>query len=238
MTARLVPLLVACLPLVATADVEMRFSDGSTILVGDGRVLFGDSANSVLYVPGRDGLVILNRAQQTFLEMQPGFADKLAAEAAARRERMLAELTPEQRALVEDEITGPEPEQSEFSVKRTGNRREIAGYGCHEAEIVDGSGETKEIVCIASPDDLGIPDDDFQALTGFMVKLAEIAAMAPDDDSFIDLDALGGVPVRTEDIDYGKVSELLSVSTAAVDEDRLEIPEEYAEIPAERLLTQ
>lgn len=231
-------MLLALAPAAVTADVEMRFSDGSTILVGDGRVSFGDATNSVLYVPGRDGLVVVNRQAKTFLEMRPGFADKLAKEAAARREQMLESLTPEQRAIVEDEITGPTEAERQFRVNRTGDSDTIAGFDCHEAEIVDGSGATKEVVCIATPDELGISDEDFRALTGFMAQLAEIAAVAPDDDSFIDLDALGGVPVLSEDLDYGTQSELVSISTSNVDETRLEIPDEYTEIPPEAMLAQ
>jgi hypothetical protein len=229
-------LVFVCAPASVLADVEMKFSDGSNMLVSGGRVLFGESGNSVLFEPGREGLIVLNAAEKTFMEMKPGFADDVAEQ----MEKMLADLPPEQRAMVEQQMPDVRERMKaarpQFEVKHTGKEDEVAGFDCSEAEIVDGDGNAKEIVCIASPDDLGISGKDFRALAAFMTKLAEIAAMAPDEDSFIDLDALGGVPVRSEHVDYGRQSELISISTSGLDASRLEIPDDYTEVSMEAMM--
>lgn len=233
-------LLLLCAPAAALADVEMNFSDGSSMVVREGRVLFGDSVNSVLFEPGREGLIVLNRQQQTWMSMKPGFADEMAARTVKRLESMLPDLPPEERAMAEQQIEDMRAQKDrappEFKVNRTGNRDEVAGFDCHEAEIMDGEGVAKEIVCIASAEELGIEDEDFDALSAFMDQLAEIAAMAPEDDSFIDLEVLGGVPVRSENVDYGEQSQLQTISTAAVDPARLEVPEGYEEVSIESMM--
>ncbi len=233
-------ILILAMPAGVMADVEMMFSDGSSFVVKDGRVLFGDPSNSVLYTPDRDGLIILNNDEKSWMEMKPGFADDVARHLAAQVDEMLAGLTPEEQEQVRDalpEVYSPAPaEAPEFRIERTGKRDVVAGFDCEEAEISGGAGDIDEIVCIATAAELGIPSADFDALTGFMNRLSEIAAMTPDDDSFIDIATLGGIPVRSENIEYGELSELTSMTTTGIDASRLEIPPDYEQVALEDVL--
>ena len=232
--------LMLAVPSGVMADVEMKFSDGSAFVVTDGRVLFGDPSNSVLYTPDRDGLIILNNDEKSWMEMKPGFADEVARHQAAQLDEMLAGLTPEERQQVRDalpEVYAPVPaEAPAFRIKRTGLRDVVAGFDCEEAEISGGAGDINEIVCIATAEELGISSTDFDALTGFMNRLSEIASMSPDDDSFIDIATLGGIPVRSENIEYGELSELTSITTTGIDADRLDIPPDYRKVALEDVL--
>lgn len=232
--------LLLAVPAGVMADVEMVFSDGSAFVVKDGRVLFGDMSNSVLFAPDREGLIILNNDEKSWMEMKPGFADDVARHMAAQLDEMLAGLTPEEREQVRDalpDVYSPTPaEAPEFRIERTGKRDVVAGFDCEEAEISGGAGDIDEIVCVATAAELGIPGADFDALTGFMNRLSEIAAMTPDDDSFIDIATLGGIPVRSENIEYGELSELTSITTTGIDATRLEIPPDYQQVALEDVL--
>lgn len=233
-------LLMFAVPAGVMADVEMVFSDGSAFVVKDGSVLFGDAANSVLYQPDREGLVIINRDEKSWMSMKPGFADEVARHLAAQVDEMLAGLTPEEQAQVREalpEVYSPEPaETPEFRIERTGQRDVVAGFDCEEAEISGGAGSIDEIVCISTAAELGIAGADYEALTGFMNRLSEIAEMTPDDDSFIDIATLGGIPVRSENIEYGELSELTRIATTGIDSARLEIPPDYQQVALEEVL--
>lgn len=232
--------LMLAVPISVMADVEMVFSDGSAYAIKDGHVLFGDPANSVLYAPDRDGLVILNGDEKSWMEMKPGFADEIARHQEEQLDELLATLSPEDQAKVREafaEVNSQESlEAPEFRIERTGLRDVVAGFDCEEAEISGGAGDIDEIVCIATAAELGISSADFEALTGFMNRLSEIAAMSPDDDSFIDIATLGGVPVRSENIEYGELSELTSITTTEIDAARLEVPPDYREVALEDVL--
>jgi len=235
-------LLLSGMPCMALADVDMTFSDGSTFLVKDGRVMFGEADNAVLYVPGHDGLIVLNRRRQTFTQLNPGFAAELAERMDRQMEQALQSLPPEQREQVRQQLeereAAADDRHRDFQVNRSGKRDAVAGYDCHEAEIVSGVHDTHEIVCIASREELGISEDDYRSLAAFMRMLADIAAVSMDGGSPIDLDLLGGLPIRSEDIDYGEESELTAISTAGVDGARLEVPGDYDEVPIDALLAQ
>ena len=48
---------ILLLPASVFADVEMRYSDGTVGLISDGRVVFGDDEDKILYEPGEEGLI-------------------------------------------------------------------------------------------------------------------------------------------------------------------------------------
>jgi hypothetical protein len=239
MNARLL-LILLCSPNVVFADIEMKFSDGSSFLVGNGRVMFGDDDNAVLYEPGRKGLVVLNREEKSWLEMAPGFAGDVAERMAEQMEKMLADLPPEQRAMVQQsmpDVAAPkELQRTQFTVRNTGKQDEVAGFECREAEISTDDGLAEEIVCIASAEELGIDDEDYAALSDFMNSLSELASASPDEEPLVDFSVLGGIPIRSEIVEFGDLSELISVDTSSVDTDRLRIPSDYAEVSMDQVV--
>lgn len=229
------PLLIALfmLPAAAGADVEMRYSDGLIGLVSDGRVMFGDAENSVLFTPGDPGMIVLSRAERTWMRLEPGFADEMMAQMQARMDQMLAGMPPEQRAMVEQQMKSMMPQLNEappeMSIARTGAEDEVAGYDCEVAEIRFEDGSVDEVVCVATPDELGIADDDFEALMSAMQGMAEIASVNPNAAPVTDFGKLGGIPIRSRGADGGP-SELVSIDTGSIDEARFAIPDNYREV--------
>ena len=63
-----------CTPATVFADVEIHFNDGSTGLVSDGRVLFGDEESSVLFEEGQEYFIVIEWKKRTYMRLTPGFA--------------------------------------------------------------------------------------------------------------------------------------------------------------------
>lgn len=225
----------------ALADVEIQFSDGGFGLVNDGRVMFGDDDSAVLFVPGDEGLIMISHEERSWTRLTPGFANTVANQMQAQMDEMLAGMPPEQRAMVEQQMSGmmpPKPGAApKMSIRRTGNSDKVAGFDCDEAEIVYDDGTVEELVCVATADELDISDSDFEAIISAMEGMAEIAAMGGDSAPQLDLDKLGGIPVRTRARDESEDTEVVSVRTSRVDSARLEIPDGYREVPIEKMMT-
>lgn len=241
MIARIV-MLALLLPAIAQAEVEMRFNDGSVGIVSDGRVMFGDATNAVLYLPGDEGMIVLNSDAKTWMRLEPGFAGKMAEQVQAQMDQMLASMPPEQRAMVEAQMKGMMPqipqEMPQVNVRKTGATDTVAGFDCEEAEVSFEGGMAEETVCIADADELGIADEDYDAIIEAMRGMAEIASLNPNASPQADFGEMGGVPIRTMGRDSSGNSELVSLSTDDVDTSRFEIPDDYREVSLEDMMRQ
>lgn len=235
-------LIILLLPTLLQAEVEMRFNDGSVGIVSDGRVMFGDEKNAVLYLPGDEGMIVIDSSEQTWMRLEPGFASKMAEQVQAQMNQMLASIPPEQRAMVEAQMKGMMPqfgqEMPQVNIRKTGEMDTVAGFDCAEAEVSFDGGGVEENVCIADADELGIADEDFSALIAAMRGMAEIATLNPDAPPQADFGEIGGVPIRTTDRNYGNDSELVSLSTDNVDTSRFDIPDGYREVSIEDMMRQ
>lgn len=225
---------------VARADVEMQYSDGSLGLVDDGRVLFGDEDAAVLFVPGEEGMVVISHEEKTWVRLKPGFANAMVSQVQAQMEAMLAGMPPEQRAMVEQQMSGMMPqmagEMPKLSIRKTGSTEKIAGYDCAEVEIVSADGSVEETVCVATADELDIDDDDYEAMLRAMEGMAEVATLGGGGGAQLEFAKLGGVPIRTRSPNGRDNNEIVSVDTSSVDAARLQIPDGYRETSIEEMM--
>lgn len=219
----------------ASADTELSFDDGSTVLVRDSKVLFGDADTSILYPGSGSAMTVIDHPRQRYMVIDEMFADTMSSQitaAMAQLEAQLAQLPPEQRAMMQQMMKDRLPDrgarQPQRQFRRTGGEQKIAGFTCQEGELTrDGQPEFK--VCIASAGDIGMPDDDFEALSAaFRAMSGIVERFAPGSEKIFDLDLIGGVPVISTDADGAQNSRLISVSFEAIDAVRLEVPEGYA----------
>ncbi len=235
-------LFLFAMPALVLADVEMRFSDGSMALVSKKQVLLGDEHTAALWNGDNEELIIVSYAEKTWMRIEPGFADDVASQMKMQMEQMLAELPPEQRAVAEQQMQEvmPSMEQGppDISVRRTGGHAETAGYDCVEAEIAYDGGEPEEAVCIATADELGMSSRDFQTFNEAMRGIAKLAAMDSGSGPGADFDQMGGIPIRTLDIQSGQGSELVSIENKAVNVSRMSIPAGFREVSIEEMMSQ
>lgn len=232
-------LLLLLAPALSQADFEIQYSDGTIGLVRNGAVLLGDSTNSVLFRPGEDGMIVIDREQRTWMRLAPGFAAEAQARMKAQLDEMLADMPPEQRAMIEaqmgDLMPGADTEMPRMTVARTGQTDVVAGFDCDVAQIMFGA-DAEEIVCIAGADELGVSGADFSALTNAMQSMAELASINPGGPPAADFSQLRGIPVRTRALSDSSESELVSIDTSAIDASRFEVPAGFAEITLDDIM--
>lgn len=230
------------LPALVLADVEMRFSDGSMALVSKNQVLLGDDHNAALWNGDKNELVIISHDEKTWMRIEPGFADDVASQMKLQMEQMLADLPPEQRTMAEQQMQEvmPSLDQSppEISVRRSGGHAEIAGFACAEAEIAYDDGEPEEAVCIATANELGMSSTDFRTMNDAMQGIAKLASMDSASGPGADFDQMGGIPIRTLDIESGQGSELLSIANKAINSSRVSVPAGFREVSIEEMMGQ
>lgn len=240
---RYVSTILFCLiPIAAAADFEMRYSDGSQGFVSDGNVRFGDDADYMLALRGEDSVIIVTVEDRTWMRIDAEFMGDVQSAVEAQMAEMLAGMSPEERAMVEAQMgqmmpqMGQPPKMPKKSVRTTGRRDEVAGYDCIEAEVLDGDGSIEEIVCVATPDELGIDDDDFDTLVAAMRRITDSMSMDPDAIPEADFAELGGLPIKTRQSAHGDNAELVSIDTGRVDASRFEIPAGYTEVSVDDMM--
>jgi hypothetical protein len=157
----------------------------------------------------------------------------------AQMDEMLASVPTAQREMFEQQIKSRMPQMQAprtTTVRKTGSSDEVAGFDCDEAEIIFDDDTVQSVVCIASADELGFSEADFDAMTSAMKAMAEMAAMATNVTMEDDFKKLGGIPIRSRNTTYGHDNALVSVKTSGVDVSRLQIPDDFKEISLEDMM--
>lgn len=226
----------------AHADVSMTLSDGSFIKVNDRFVAIGDEDGHGIFEDGKSTFLMVDHDEKTYMEVSETFAEDVSAMMAKQMEEMLADIPPAQRAMFEQSMAeslpggGMMPEPPTMHVKKTGKRDTVAGYECAEVEISYGDGGVEELACVATAQELGISNNDFDSMAGAIRSLSQMAGMDGDDESIMDFEAMGGLPIRTRDLESGDVDELVSLSKDKLDDDTFAVPPNYRETSMEMMM--
>ncbi|MEQ8207268.1 MAG: DUF4412 domain-containing protein [Woeseia sp.] len=235
-------LLLLALHSPAFADIEMQFDDGSVGLVKDNMVLFGDSQSALLYNSRNDELILISREERSWLRVEADFVSFMTAQIEKDMEQMLSSVPPDQRAMVAEQLQGMMPQPSDkpptVDVRRTGKTDRVAGYNCHEAEVSVAGSNNPELVCVATPSELGMDETDFATLNSAMRSIAEIAAMNPAAGPGADFSRMGGVPIRTHNLEQDYRTTLTAIVHGDIDNSRLAVPADFTETNLEEMFTQ
>lgn len=220
------------------ADVSMTFSDGSFVKVNDRYVVIGDEDGHGIIEAGKSTFIMVDHEGQTHMEVSESFAEDVAAMMAAQMEEMLADIPPEERAMYEQSMAGGGalPAPPKMNVKKTGKQDTVAGYKCTEIEISYGDGAVEELSCVASAKELGISSKDFASMAAAMRSVSRMVGMDGDDESIMDFEAMGGIPIRTLDLEFGDEEELVSLSKDTLDNDTFAIPAGYRKVSMEDMM--
>lgn len=216
----------------AMADTNLVFDDGSAVLIRQGRVLFGDDENGFLYPGSGSAMTAIEWRNETYMVIDENFTAALSGQmdaAMAQMEAQLAQLPPEQRAMMREMLKNQMPAMSDTasqqrSYKATGKRGEVAGIKCSKGQMLL-NGEPEHEVCTASASELGMPDEDYAALrAAFKTMLGLAKEFRRGGDLAIDLESVDGIPISSRQLAGGKGSRLVSVSTAKIAAERLVVP--------------
>lgn len=203
----------------------------------------GDQVKGTMIFLG-DEFIYVDHEDESYIVMDEAMVDDVSAQVSDAMKQMEAELAnmpPEQRAMVEQMMKGRmEGMMGQQKTPSAGPRIEARGnskwqsYKCREYEVFQGSEKTQDI-CAADLDDVDGADDVIEAFRGmaaYMQKMTESMPMMPDDQMNPGklMSEIDGFPVHT--IDYangvatGDVS-LDSVTEKDIEPDTFAAPEGY-----------
>ena len=249
----LIPVLVA-LSSLAQAGVVMELvsrdasgqeTDRAKIFAQEGmlRMNHGSDEDAAMIFLG-DRFLYVNHSEKSYIVMDEAMLEEVSAqvsEAMKEMEAELANMPPEQRAMVEQMMQGkmkgmmagqaaaaPKPR-----VERLGASK-WQSYACRQYAVYEGAGKTQQ-VCAAKLDDVAGADEAMDAFIGmaaYMRKMAESMPMFADEGMNPGelMDQIDGFPVHTIDYENGKVlreTSLDSVSEQDLDEEIFAAPAGY-----------
>ena len=241
---KLIFLVLLLVSTTAFADVTMTFSDGSFVKINERYVAIGDDYGFGIIEDGKDTFIMVDHGERSYMEVSATFADDVSAMMAAQMEQMLADVPPEQRAMIEQSMKGmmpgggAMPEPPKMMVRKTGDTDSVAGYKCSEVEISYGTGQAEEMSCVATTSELGISGRDFASMAAAMRAISRMAGMDGEDDTLVDFEAMGGIPIRTRDLPAGDAEELVSLSKDDLDDSDFAVPDSYTKVSMEDMMMQ
>lgn len=240
------PLLALVITGSASADalISYKSSDGldSAIGVRQGIVtsILGDTDG--LFDSSRNKMVLIDHERRAYYEMDPETMkqqmDSVSTQLSAQMEQMLANMPEDQRELMKEQMAkmmgqeGGGEMQPKIEFRKTGQSQTVAGFKCKIVEVMRGGGPIQR-VCVTPVSDLGISGGDVAALEKmftFMRDMSDaVSSMRGDEspDAIMNVNEMGGVPMRIEDLTRGEVSEVTGVSTASQPAYKYSIPAGY-----------
>lgn len=226
----------------AVADVRMDYSDGSFVMFSGDHVVAGDKDGHAIFEAGKDTFIIVNHKEKNYMEVSETFAEDVASAMSAKMEEMLADVPPEQRAMIEQSMKGmmpgggAMPEPPKMTVNKTGKQDNVAGFDCSEVEV-SYSGRIPDMVsCVATPKELGISNKDFESMAAAMRSMSRMAGREDDDESDMDFEGMGGIPIRTRVLPNGSEDELVSLSKDNISEDQFAVPAGYTKVSMDDMM--
>lgn len=224
-----------------SADTTMTYIKGNMV-----RMDTGISGAYMLYDNAAHTMTIVNPAEHSYTVMDEAALQAMGSQVAKARQRMqamLAEMPPEQRRQMEQiignqlgAIMGMDEEpQSEPEVRRTGEAKTVNGFSC---QVYTVSGPDGGSYCMASIEELGIPESDYQTfrdMTAFTASMAKQVAGAVGVESAAGqvraMMEIDGIPIMSHTPianGHGK-SVLTSVSTRTLDASLFTLPKGYTQ---------
>jgi hypothetical protein len=191
-----------------------------------------------------DQFLILEHSDKSYIVMDEAMLDEVStqiSDAMKQMEAQLANLPPEQRAMMEKMMQGQmQGMMGQHNDPAAGPRIEATGtgrwqsYDCKNYSVYEGAQKTQDI-CAATLDQLAGGEEMMQAfrrMAVFITKMTESMPMQSNDGLNPGelMDQIGGFPVHTIEYENGQVTaeiSLESVTEQDLDEDLFSAPSDY-----------
>lgn len=219
-------LVLALLSPAAFADVKLTYDDGAgtpqyTLFIKGSqmRMETHDGENAVvLFDADKREMTIIETARREYMQFDQATLARLQKQM-KQALAMAAQygMSPEQLGL--GGAKGEDP-----VAVTTGEKKTVNGYDCvveryEIGEVIDG------IACIASPDEVGISDGDWQTMQRMFSMLADMASdMMPGDLGGLDMAAPNGVAVEASDQDGSDRQVLSDIDHGTIDGTKFSVP--------------
>lgn len=247
-------ILIVCSPLVqagvvmdmVTRDAAGQETDRAKIYAQSKMIRMdqGGSGSIASMIFLGDRFIYVDHRDKSYIVMDEAMLNDVSSkisDAMKEMEAQLANMPPEQRAMVEQmmkgRMNGMMGEQGgssrEPKVESMGNAK-WQSYSCRQYEVFEGSQKTQE-VCAAKLDDVAGADEVIEAFVGmaaYIKKMTESMPMMKNDGLNPGelMEKIDGFPVHTVDYSNGKVlreMSLDSVSEQELDRDMFAAPKNY-----------
>lgn len=198
------------------------------IATGQVRLENEDDDSIMLYQADTDTLTVINTDDREYTVLDPAARQQLKEKMSAAMAEMKAKLKdmpPEARQMMQG-MMGGLMNSVKPSVQKTGQQQTVGSYDCSIVKIMMG-GEVATELCIASADEVGISEGDYQAMQKMgasMQQMAEAVLQGLGAD-FSAMGELGGVAVSIRDEDSQAL--LTSVSDSAIPASKFKVPAGY-----------
>jgi hypothetical protein len=187
-----------------------RFAADSRSAEGEHTTTIYDASQNVLYHVDHDS--------KSYVRIDQEMLDQLGTQMNAAMQQMkdqMAQMPEAQRKQVEQmmQSMGGTGHKVDWTVKETGEKQTVAGYGCQRYELL-ADGKKESDVWASTWKDAGVPKESFDVLRKFAAFFEEIAgsnplfaqAMESQGGALQGLDRIDGFPVKVIDYDDGKAS--------------------------------
>jgi hypothetical protein len=223
---------------------ETRPGSETIIQVKGEDVLMGDREAKMLFLGGRQEVIIIDYPSKTYMVIDEETVKRLEQQMSAARQQMsivmeqmqaqMENMTEEQRAqmqrMMESQMSsGGTKTPVKTTVKKQGEDR-VAGVSCTMLLILVNDKPSGK-VCVAQAGALGLDTQDYHSManaTDTVRRFMEQVSGRNDNDTVsMNLRAMKGIPVRMSDLVDGDVSILASRSSAELDPGLFRVPEGY-----------
>lgn len=222
--------------------MRFLFSDGYMKMTNsdDSDMIFNSSAKN---------MTVITHSDKSYMILDQSTASNVKSEMEKAMEEAMANVPPEQRAMVENmmkqrmpAMVGPQQPQMEVQeteIRKTGRSDTISGYDCEYYEAFRGDQKEGEY-CVASWSDLDVGDNIEQSfanmaefMEGFFEEFRKMSPAQMSDNPFSYMDEMDGFPVLNRQFSNGKASHesiLSSITEQDIDESEFAVPETYQKI--------
>ncbi len=223
-----------------------------TFLFDEGFMKMQDEQDTEVVFNSTDqNMMIISHQDQSYMIMDGQTGSAIQNEMQQAMEEALANVPPEQRAMVEQMMQQqmgnlggmggpqmPQMQQVETEVRETGRTDTINDYDCTYYETYR-NGEKQSELCVATWSELDVSDNIQQSFTSmgeFVENLLEqFSQMMPSgsiENPFSYMEEMNGLPVYSKNFDNGVATEestLSSITEVAFEDGTFDAPEGYVE---------
>lgn len=218
--------------------VQFLFSKGLM------KMYTGDD-NAMIFNSDAQNMTVITHSDKSYTVLDKAFASNVKTEIEKAMEEALAQVPPEQRAMVEKMMKqqmpamgaqAPQIEMPKIDIRKTDRSDTINGYNCDYYEQFKDDQKQGEH-CVASWSELDVGDNiqtSFKNMAefmkGFFQELQKISPVRMDDNPFTQMEEMEGFPVLSRQFSNGKITQesiLSSIEEQDIDDSEFAAPEGY-----------
>ena len=218
--------------------VKFLFADGLMKMTTD-------EDSEMIFNSDAQNMTVITHSDKSYMILDKSFASDVKSEMEKAMEEALAQVPPEQRAMVEKmmkqrmpnmENQAPKVEMPEIDIRETSRDDTVNGYDCKYYEQFRNDQKESEY-CVASWSELEVGNNiqtSFKNMSefmkGFLEEIQKISPVQMNDNPFAQMEEMEGFPVLSRQFSNGKATQesiLSSIEEQDIDASEFSAPDGY-----------